>query len=110
MTEEVYIIPHVVGRVQDKRLELVEVTHNGITALPVFRNELDAMRFMVDSDYNPYDGFRPVPMDHETIAVMLDMVNASHVALSEEWTGTNSVDLLKGGDFVQMLAESPRED
>ncbi len=111
MTEEtIHITPHVVARTGGKSMELVKSTHEGVTALPVFRNELDAMRFMADSDHNPYDGFRPVPVDHEMLAGLLAIMGIDHVAASEAWTGTGSVDLFKGDVFVQMLEDSLRDD
>lgn len=111
MTEETtYITSHVVARAQDKRLEFVEVTHEGITALPVFRNEEDTIRYMADSSHNPYDGFRIIPMDHETIAGVLAIMGVGHVALSEAWTSSGGVDVFTGENFVQMLEDSLRED
>ena len=111
MTEEtIHITPHVIARTSGKSMELVEATHQGVTALPVFRNEDDARGFMEDSGNVSEKGFKPVPVDHEMLAGLLAIMGIDHVAASEAWTGTGGVDLFKGAVFVRMLEDSLRDD
>ncbi len=109
MTEETtYITPHVVGRGRDNDIEVVKAAHEGITALPVFRSEMDAIHFMADSGNTPDLGFRPLAVDHREVADLLSIMGIAHVALSEAWTGTGGVDVFTGENFVEMLASADR--
>ncbi len=76
-----YTTPHIVVRARNKRLELVETTHEGSRALPVFRSEADAHGYMEDSGNGPEEGCQLLPVDHQTLAGLLAIMGIDHAAL-----------------------------
>ena len=77
-------------------------------ALIVFRSEEDALAFRASSGRHPAsEGWRPLDLDREPLAGVLDLHGLGHVVMPHEWTGAGGSDLFAAANFLELLDTSP---
>ena len=77
-------------------------------ALLVFRSEADALAFRDGSEkYPASEGWRPLDLDPDLLAAVLDMHGLGHVVMPHEWTGAGRSDLFAAANFLELLDASP---
>ena len=77
-------------------------------ALLVFRSEADALAFRASSGRHPAsEGWRPLDLDRDLLAGVLDMHGLGHVVMPHEWTGSGRSDLFTAANFLELLDASP---
>ena len=74
----------------------------------MFRSEADAVAFRDGSvKYPAADGWRPLDLDRELLASVLDMHELGYVVMPQEWTGSRGSDLFTAAGFFELLDSSP---
>jgi hypothetical protein len=108
MTEDtVHISPTILYRVGRRALEAVTANRQDGPTMIVFRSEEEAERFRSHTGLYPEsEGFKPLYVDHEQLAALLEAHGCTHVAMPEAWTGEGSVDRFQAAEFIGMLQES----
>ena len=76
----------------------------------LYRLEADALAFRASSGKHPAsEGWRPLELDRELLAGVLDLHGLAHVVMPHEWTGAGGSDLFTAANFTRLLddAEAP---
>ena len=77
-------------------------------ALIVFRSPEDAVAFRASSRvHHAADGWRPLDLDRDLLAGVLDLHGLDHVVMPHEWTGSGRSDLFTAANFLELLDASP---
>lgn len=77
-------------------------------ALLVFRSPEDALAFRDGSEKHPAaEGWRPLGLDRDLLAGVLDMHGLGAVVMPHEWTGAGGSDLFTAANFLELLDTSP---
>lgn len=107
---DLVIYPTVIYRIMpdgDTLAAVVVNTEDG-RALCVFRNVEEAEKYRRHTgQYSEEEGFKPIAVDHETLADMLRIHDCTLVAMPEPWSGTGGVDTFTAENFIKMLEQSP---